>query len=83
VISPRSLNLLGEHADYNDGVSLPAAAGRYGTMVMEPRGDDRIILCALDLDSSAEFSLKEIDNKRDLRGEPLLDWALYPYVVNR
>ena len=45
--------------EYNSGVILPAVIDRYVTMVIEPRSDDWIILHAINLDASAEFSLKE------------------------
>ena len=51
-------------------------------MVIKPRGGDRIIQRELDLDASAEFSLKELDKRCDLRGETLPDWALYPAAVH-
>ena len=81
VISPGRVNLLGEHVDYNDGVVLPAAIDRYVKMVIKPRGDDRVILHAIDLEDSVEFSLTELDNRRDLYNNPLPDWALYPAAV--
>lgn len=59
VISPGRVNLLGEHVDYNGGEVLPAAIDRYMTMVIKLRSDDRVILYAIDLDASDEFSLKE------------------------
>jgi len=37
IISPGRVNLLGEHADYSNGVVLPAAIDRYVTMVIKPR----------------------------------------------
>jgi len=52
---------------------LPAAIDRYVTMVIKLRDEYRIILRVFDLDASAKFSLKELDKKRDLRGEPLPD----------
>jgi len=82
VISPEYINLLGECADYNDGVVLPAAVDCYVTLVIKPQGDDRVILRALDLDDFAEYSLKELDKRRDLRGEPLPEWAFYPAAVH-
>jgi len=78
VISPGGVNLLGEYIDYNSGVILQAVIDRYVTMVIEPRSDDWIIMHAINLDASAEFSLKELNKRRDLCGEPLLDWALLP-----
>ena len=51
---------------YNSGVVLPAAIGRYVAMVIKLRSDDRVILHAIDLDVSTEFSLKKLDKKCDL-----------------
>lgn len=81
MISPGEVNLLGEYIDYNSGVVLPAVIDRYVTMVIKPHSDDWVILRAIDLDASAEFSLKELNKRRDLCGEPLLDWALLPAAV--
>ncbi|MDO9546239.1 MAG: galactokinase [Pelolinea sp.] len=81
VISPGRVNFLGEHVDYNNGVVLPAAINRYVKLAIKPHGDNTVTLHALDLDASVEFSLKDLDHKRDVRGDMLPDWALYPASV--
>lgn len=44
--SPGRINLIGEHTDYNNGLSMPCAIslGTYG--VFAPRNDDQVELCS-------------------------------------
>jgi galactokinase len=81
VTSPGRVNLLGEHVDYNNGVVLPMAIDKNIKMAARPRKDDRVIVHALDLDVSVIFSIEELSQKRDINGEPLPNWALYPASV--
>ena len=79
--SPGRVNLLGEHVDYNHGVVLPMAIDRYVKMAVKPRKDDHVILHALDLGENVNFSLADLPKKRDIKGELLPNWALYPASV--
>ena len=56
--APGRVNLLGDHADYNQGWALPCAIP-YGSIVaMAPRTDGRVRAVALDLDDSVdEFAM--------------------------
>ena len=71
VRAPGRANLLGGHTDYNEGFVLPVAIDRCVLLAAAPRADRRVILHALDLDDSTEFSLDE------LRPSPLQPWSNY------
>jgi len=59
--APGRVNLLGDHADYNQGWVLPCAIP-YGSIVaMAPRADGRVRAVALDLDNSIdEFAMASV-----------------------
>jgi galactokinase len=52
--------LLGGHTDYNEGFVLPVAIDRSVLLGVAPRNDRQVVLEALDLEESAEFSLDEL-----------------------
>lgn len=81
VISPGRVNLLGEHVDYNDGLVLPAAIDRYVTLTAVPTNDRIVTVNALDLGSASRFSLDNLEQKQDVEGAVLPDWAEYPAGV--
>lgn len=49
VRSPGRVNIIGEHADYNNGFVLPAAIDKAAYIAISLRADDEIHLCAVDL----------------------------------
>jgi len=81
VVSPGRVNLLGEHVDYNDGLVLPAAINRYVTLNAQLTNDNLVTVHALDLGSTCRFSLAHLENKKDIDGAALPDWAEYPAGV--
>jgi len=81
VRAPGRVNLLGEHVDYNQGVVLPVAIDRAVKLAASPTADARVTLNALDLGVQVAFRLSELVKKRDLDGNPLPAWALYPAGV--
>ena len=81
VISPGRVNILGEHVDYNDGLVLPAAIDRSVKIQFSRRKDELVHLCALDLNQSCDFYLKDLGAKIDKNGNPLPDWVFYPAGV--
>lgn len=81
VTAPGRVNLLGEHVDYNDGFVLPAAIDRVVTIQAQPRDDQLVQLTAQDLNQSATFDLERLDEKKDIDGNPLPSWAIYPAGV--
>jgi galactokinase len=65
VRSPGRVNIIGEHADYNNGFVLPAAIDKAAYIAISLREDDEIHLTALDLNekfSTTVDQLKPIDN---------------------
>jgi galactokinase len=81
VTSPARVNLLGEHVDYCDGLVLPAAIDRHVTLRARAMADQTILLHALDMKSSCQFSLESAAQKKDLHGKDLPLWAHYPAGV--
>lgn len=79
--SPARVNLLGEHVDYNDGVVLPAAINRYVTLRVDMLDEPVVRLRAMDMNAEVAFSLDNLPDKKDLSGQPLPAFALYPAGV--
>jgi galactokinase len=81
ITSPGRVNLLGEHVDYNQGMVMPAAIDRYVRLAATPRADRLVRLKALDFQSEVSFSLDRLEERADVKGRPLPQWALYPAGV--
>lgn len=79
--SPARVNLLGEHVDYNDGVVLPVAIDRYVMLRVDVLDEPMVRLQAGDLKAEVAFSLQDLSDKKDLNGQPLPGFALYPAGV--
>ncbi len=73
--------MLGEHVDYNGGLVLPAAIDRYVTLTSTPLDSRIMAVHALDLKSTCRFSLDNLEQKKDIEGADLPDWAEYPAGV--
>ncbi|MBV9198103.1 MAG: galactokinase [Solirubrobacterales bacterium] len=67
--APGRVNLIGEHTDYNDGLSLPFAISGGVTVQATGRQDGRIEAVATDLDSEDSFELA--------RPEPARGWRAF------
>ena len=78
VRAPGRVNLIGEHTDYNDGFVLPIAIDRAVRIALRPTFSQQVVLHALDLNQSAEFSLKNIkhENQEWLEYIKGTAWAL-------
>jgi len=78
VRAPGRVNLIGEHTDYNDGFVLPIAIDRAVWIALRPTSTRQVILHALDLNQSAEFSLENIKHKNQEWLEYIkgIAWAL-------
>ncbi|RPI22796.1 MAG: galactokinase family protein, partial [Chloroflexota bacterium] len=79
--APGRVNLLGEHVDYNDGAVLPAAIDREIRLAAASAPGEVVSLHAHDLEQSVTFSLDHLNEKKDLEGNDLPAWALYPAGV--
>lgn len=62
VRAPGRVNLIGEHTDYNDGFVLPMAIDWAAWIALRPRDDGEVLIHSLDFDSSAAFSLGNLQN---------------------
>ena len=71
----------GEHVDYNQGIVLPAAIDRFVRLAAHPRSDRLVSIRALDFDGEVVFSLDGLEQRADIDGQPLPQWALYPAGV--
>lgn len=58
--APGRVNLIGEHTDYNDGYVFPVAIDKYLNIAARQRSDRRVVLHALDVNDSYEFSLDRL-----------------------
>jgi galactokinase len=59
--APGRINLIGEHTDYNGGFAMPAAIGRYTSVLMSARNDRRISIRAESFGESVDFELGASD----------------------
>ena len=75
-VAPGRFNLIGEHTDYNGGFVFPGAIDKAIMAEIRPNGTDRVRLYSIDLDSTADFGLKEEDAPKD-------QWARYIFGVCR
>ncbi|HEV7350788.1 galactokinase [Telluribacter sp.] len=72
--SPGRINLIGEHTDYNQGFVLPASLDKAVFFAITPRTDNRVILHAVDLDETYEFTLDDFS-------KPEQTWTYYQLGV--
>lgn len=70
--APGRINIIGEHTDYNFGLSMPAAINRWIVIAFSPRKDRRIQIVSKDFDSYLNVSLDEAY-------KPDSDWKKYIY----
>jgi galactokinase len=66
VTAPGRVNLIGEHTDYNDGFVFPAAIDRSVRIAAGPRSDDAISLYSSLMQAKAEFSLSQLEPRKEL-----------------
>lgn len=60
VRSPGRVNIIGEHADYNNGFVLPAAIDKAAYLAVSLRDDNEIHLTALDLNEQFSTTVDEL-----------------------
>ena len=60
VRSPGRVNIIGEHADYNNGFVLPAAIDKAAYLAISLRDDNEIHLTALDLNETFSTTIEEL-----------------------
>lgn len=69
VVAPARINLIGEHTDYNDGYSLPAAIDKAIWIAISKSDLQSTKLVAVDLNEEIALALEEI--------APSTDWSTY------
>lgn len=57
--APGRVNLIGEHADYNDGFVMPAAIGFACWAAIAPRKDSKLRIHSVNVGNTVEFDLAE------------------------
>ena len=60
VFSPGRINLIGEHTDYNDGYTFPAAINKGIALAMAKTKNKKSTAFAIDKDESYSFYLKDV-----------------------
>jgi galactokinase len=78
VRAPGCVNLLGGHVDIQDGMVINIALNREIWVAASYGSADMVQLNAADLDESVALSLKRLDDRSDILGQPLPHWAWYP-----
>jgi len=70
--APGRINIIGEHTDYNQGLSLPCAINRWVTVSISPRMDNHVHVVSIDFDGKMKVELDSIY-------EPKALWEQYIY----
>lgn len=70
--APGRINIIGEHTDYNFGLSMPSAINRWIVIAFSPRKDRRVQIVSKDFDAYMNVSLDE-------PYKPDTDWKKYMY----
>lgn len=70
--APGRINIIGEHTDYNFGLSMPSAINRWIVIAFSPRKDRRVQIVSKDFDAYMNISLDE-------PYKPDSDWKKYVY----
>jgi len=78
VRAPGRVNLLGGHVDNHEGAVINIAINREIWLAAAYGTSELVQLHAPDLGYSAMFSLKNLNERKDVVGDDLPRWALYP-----
>ncbi len=66
VRSPGRVNIIGEHADYNNGFVLPAAIDKAAYIAISLREDEEIHLTAIDLNETFSTTVEQLHPVNDI-----------------
>ncbi|MBO9703310.1 MAG: galactokinase [Sporocytophaga sp.] len=70
--APGRINIIGEHTDYNEGLSMPAAINRWIVVSGSKRNDRRFVFRSRDYDGEFSFKFGEVL-------QPITSWHKYLY----
>jgi len=70
--APGRINIIGEHTDYNFGLSMPCAINRWIVIAFSPRKDRRVQVVSKDFDEYLNIDLND-------SYKPDSDWKKYVY----
>lgn len=78
VRAPGRVNLIGEHTDYNDGFVMPMAIEFAVWIALRPRDDRKVIIHALDFETTIEIDLDNMSKAPTSPAEYIkgMAWAL-------
>jgi galactokinase len=60
-VAPGRINLIGEHTDYNEGFTMPAAIDKHIVFAVAPSGNDRCNIFSKDLEEGVTFSIYDLN----------------------
>ncbi|HSZ73042.1 MAG TPA: galactokinase [Cytophagaceae bacterium] len=70
--APGRINIIGEHTDYNQGLSMPGAINRWITVAIAPRTDKEIHIVSKEFDGEIKFNWSDTY-------QPKVSWEEYVY----
>lgn len=76
--APGRISLLGAHIDYSEGFVMPATIEQAVWLAAAPRGDDRVVIQAVNFEEQGQFRLPSLDVQASSVVGP---WLNYPIGV--
>src|SRR6478752_6866181 len=70
--APGRINIIGEHTDYNEGLSMPAGINRWVVISGSKRNDKRFVFRSRDYDGELSFKFEDVL-------QPTNSWHKYVY----
>ena len=80
VLSPGRINIIGEHTDYNLGLSMPLAIDKYKFFIGMKNNSDKVEIYDNFLDEYYIFSLKDIVYDKDIKWSNYIKGVISEYI---